>query len=192
MKTQFESTRRRAGVALMEGLIALTLLSLCWLTFVTRLPRIAIVLECLALAWLVWMRTENIVAVSRMRGGRPPLVLNRRWPLLIATLAIAWLVGVEIVSYSVSVYRDAGLIEPLAETSLGVKVLTHLVALVAVTSTIVAPLIVVACGFEISRERGYRKNSGPRADPPASTFGPFPPTGLTPAPLGASAELAFA
>lgn len=192
MKTSTQHRIGRGGFAFMEGLLVLAVLTWLFLGFCFGLPRFAAVVECLALAALVATRARNIVTVTRMNGGRPPLVLNRRWPLLVATVAIAWLVGVELLAFAVATYREAGIHAPHPETlGLGAEILGFLAALAITLLTVAAPFVVGTCWASIARETDRWKNSGPRADPPPS-FGPVAPTGLAPAPLPAFAELAFA
>jgi hypothetical protein len=181
---------------MMEGLIALTVVSVVWFVAVLLLPKLFIALECLVAAWLIGLRVKNIGTVSRMRGGRPPLVVNPRWPLLVATIALAWLIGFQLLTILVGAYREAGMPSPLASVRGAWRVAAFVADAILVLGVTVAPFVVAGCAWSILGETGRWKNSGPRPEPPAPTFGPRPPTGLAPAPLFAGAwptpEPAFA
>lgn len=184
MKLTPRNRRALALIGVAVGTLALTAYQ----------PLVAAGLNLLALAWLIWMRLQNIAFVRQMLGGRVPLILNRKWPLLAATLAITWMMGASALSFLGISFPDLSAAEMLFGADLGSGLLAYALEAALAAATVAAPFVVVASHELIFRESNLWKNSGPRSDPPAPTFGPFPPTGLLPAPLSACAEpdLAFA
>jgi hypothetical protein len=176
-------TNKKRAIALVGAAVGVLILT-------AYLPVVAAALNLAALAWLIWMRLENLIAVRSMRNGKLPAFVNGKLPLLAATLAAAWLLGASALSYLGGAY-SLNLEELLLGEVFGSEAIGFLLGAAFMAASASAPFVILAAHEAIYWERTPWKNSGPPSDPPAPTFGPFPPTGLLPAPLAASAEPAF-